>query len=149
VVVSGGPEWTLTVPGLPVAQPRHRATQGGRLYLPTSHPVHAYKAAVIRECQDRGPTEPLTGAVRVVLRFAFPRPSSHYGSGRNAGALRGQAPLHYVQKPDLDNLTKAAMDALTQAGAWRDDAQVVQVNAAKAWADHDQMPHTTIRIEVC
>ncbi len=29
-----------------VPQPRHRATRGGRMYLPTSAPVRAFKAAI-------------------------------------------------------------------------------------------------------
>ena len=36
-------------------------------------------------------------------------------------------------KPDIDNLLKSTMDALSQAGVWRDDAQVVAVVASKRY----------------
>ncbi|MCL2139963.1 MAG: RusA family crossover junction endodeoxyribonuclease [Treponema sp.] len=39
-----------------------------------------------------------------------------------------------MKKPDLDNLLKAVMDALTAAGAWKDDAQVRSIKASKHYA---------------
>lgn len=36
-------------------------------------------------------------------------------------------------KPDLDKLMRSTMDALTDSGAWADDAQVVQMNATKLY----------------
>lgn len=34
-------------------------------------------------------------------------------------------------RPDLDNLAKLALDAMTAAGYWRDDSQVTELLAAK------------------
>jgi Holliday junction resolvase RusA-like endonuclease len=55
----------------------------------------------------------------------FPRPKSHYGTGRNAGKLKATAPTHNDGKPDRDNLDKAILDAMTGIGFMRDDKQVV------------------------
>jgi Holliday junction resolvase RusA-like endonuclease len=41
---------------------------------------------------------------------------------------------HHLCKPDLDNLLKSTMDALTEAGAWKDDCQVCQVADEKRYA---------------
>lgn len=37
-------------------------------------------------------------------------------------------------RPDLDKLTRAALDSLTVAGVYNDDAQVVRLNIAKFYA---------------
>lgn len=39
-----------------------------------------------------------------------------------------------AKKPDLDKLVRAVCDALTSAGVWRDDCQVVRVTAEKVFA---------------
>lgn len=115
----------VTVWGLPVAQPRHRVScHGGfaKVYLPRDHAVHAWKdliaQAAVEQIEKIGPME---GALRVHLDFMFPAPTR-----RAEGTWR-------VKKPDLDNLTKAVMDALTDAGAWQDDAQVAELNARKRY----------------
>jgi crossover junction endodeoxyribonuclease RusA len=80
----------------------------------------------------------------VTLGFDFPRPKSHYRTGRNADQLRNQAPHEHTGKPDLDKLTRAVLDALTGV-VWADDAHVTQLHAAKGWAD-DHHPGVQISI---
>lgn len=75
------------------------------------------------------------GAVYVTGTFYLPRPKGHYRTGRNAALLRDAAPLFPIGKPDLDKLTRSTMDALGDAGVWRDDAQVVCIMLSKAYAD--------------
>ena len=62
--------------------------------------------------------------MRLGLQFAMPRPASHTTS---RGAMTKSAPAAHICKPDIDNLAKAVMDALTDAGAWRDDCQIVEL----------------------
>ena len=38
-------------------------------------------------------------------------------------------------RPDLDQLSRAVLDALPVAGVWVDDAQVVNLHAVKVYAD--------------
>ena len=71
----------------------------------------------------------------LILTFYMPRPKSHYGTGRNKDKLKDKAPYQHTQKPDIDNLTKAVMDAITVLNVWRDDSQVVSVRATKLWSD--------------
>lgn len=83
----------------------------------------------------------LTGPVRVWLRFAFARPTSHYRTGRNAHLLKDSAPAYPTAKNDVDKLQRAIFDALTDAGVWKDDGQVVDVRARKFYAgEHELAP---------
>ena len=56
--------------------------------------------------------------------FAFVQPKGRVGQFK-------------ISKPDLDNLEKAVMDALTTAGVWCDDAQVVEKHSAKVYGKID------------
>ena len=127
---------TLDIDGRPVPQPRHRATRGGRMYLPSSAPIRAFKAAVIAAAGKRF-RKPTTGPVRVEITAYFVRPASHL-TGR--GELRKGVPGHPGRNlGDVDNLAKGVMDALTDSGiVWLDDSQVVDLRVAKRWADKDR-----------
>jgi crossover junction endodeoxyribonuclease RusA len=79
--------------------------------------------------------EPFTGPVELRLGFELLRPAGHFGTGRNAGLVRKGAPRWPAVMPDLDKLTRAVCDAITDAGLWRDDAQVVVIHTAKRYCD--------------
>ena len=49
-------------------------------------------------------------------------------------------------KADVDNYAKAIMDALTAAGAWGDDSQVIDLHVAKRWTHAGEEPHYTVAI---
>ena len=80
---------------------------------------------------------PLEGPLKIGLIFALPRPKGHYRTGRNASQLRDSAPRFPAGVPDLSKLLRATEDALTDAGVWRDDAQVVAYSRLeKVYAGH-------------
>jgi len=77
-----------------------------------------------------GPT--MTGPIELKLGFDLPRPSGHFGSGGNSGRIRPSAPAWpVVRSNDLDKLVRCVADAITDAGLWKDDSQVVILHAAK------------------
>ena len=124
---------SFTVPGDPVAQPRHKvSTRGGfaKAYIPKDHPIHAYKEAVRLSAKvAMAGLAPVDGPVLVTVLFRFARPKSH--------AKAGRADDNHKQKPDLDNLAKAVLDALNGI-CWADDSQVCQIRASKAWRTEGQ-----------
>lgn len=71
----------------------------------------------------------LVGPVEVVVEFRFARPGGHFGKR----GLRPTAPREHIVRPDLDKLVRAVLDALSEAGVWRDDAQVVETKARKRY----------------
>jgi Holliday junction resolvase RusA-like endonuclease len=72
---------------------------------------------------------PLSGPVKVTVEFRFSRPGGHFGKR----GLRPAAPREHVVRPDLDKLVRAVLDSLSDAGIWRDDAQVVETRARKRY----------------
>jgi crossover junction endodeoxyribonuclease RusA len=70
------------------------------------------------------------GSVGLVLIFRRPRPKSHTGA---KGNLKPSAPSWPTTKPDIDKLARAVLDALTGV-AYRDDSQVVRLEASKRFA---------------
>lgn len=75
--------------------------------------------------------KPMQGSVRVAMWFEMRRPASHRTA---AGAVRPTAPTSHQQKPDVDNLAKAVLDALNGI-AFADDSQVGELIVGKRWAD--------------
>ena len=76
-----------------------------------------------------------TGPLAITTTFYMPRPRYHYGTGRNADTLKPSAPTWVDKKPDIDKLLRSTLDALTQSGLIRDDAQIADIHARMRYAD--------------
>ncbi len=130
----------FTVPAVPVAQPRPRATMAGkhaRVYGAASkHPVNAFKATVRMAWQEAHDGTPFEGPISVDALFVFPRPKSFPKKGGR---------MWKATKPDRDNLDKSLLDALSGV-AWADDAQVCSGLVQKAYAAHDEAPHVEVTV---
>lgn len=137
------------VRGTPVGQPRPRAFARkmgdkfvARVY--DAGTAEGWKGAIAQEAEKYRPEKPALGVVAVQIRFQFPRPRSHFGSGKNAEVIKANAPQYKLGKPDLDNLAKAVLDALTVIGGfWADDAQVARLVLSKYY---DPVPGAEIMI---
>lgn len=136
------------VPGIPQPQGSTRSFAKGGKVVTTSdnRGLRPWRDAVCWHAREAaGPYVVFAGPVVVSATFWVPRPAGHFGSGRNAGQLRMSAPARPTVKPDLDKLLRAVLDALSEAGIWRDDAQVVELGAvAKRYGDQ---PGAHIAIE--
>jgi Holliday junction resolvase RusA-like endonuclease len=133
---------TITIPGLPIAQPRPKiSTRGGfgRAYVEYNHPIHSYRSAIqltaIQAMQGRPPLE---GPVRLTVTLLFPRPKSH--------TKKQRASLAHIQKPDLTNIAKGIEDALNGV-VWLDDSQIVELVLRKSWEPSGGPGSTKIEIE--
>jgi len=139
--MSAAAEWVLHVPGDPV--PWARAGRHGKRYY-TKQPVAAHVETVRQAWNAAGrPRADDDDALLLTLEFVLAHPAGHFGTGRNAGTLRASAPTLHLSKPDIDNLCKLPLDALT-GHLYRDDTQVTSITASKRWCDLDEQPHTTI-----
>lgn len=128
----------ITVHGIPAPQGSKRHVGNG-VMIESSQKVKPWREAVkyaAVEATGHGLVAPMTGPVELHVNFHFPRPKSHYGTGRNASRVKPGAPLHPAVAPDLSKLIRSTEDALTDAGVWRDDALVVVVRAEKFYNSH-------------
>ncbi len=87
----------------------------------------------------RAPKKPLEGPL--VLEFiAGIDPASTPKKQREA-MLRGE--IAHTKKPDLDNMAKQLKDAMSRAGFWGDDRQVVSLRCSKRYAT---VPHWEVAV---
>jgi Holliday junction resolvase RusA-like endonuclease len=112
---------TFEVPGIPVAQPRHRhaTSKSGKhvTYIRGDDSVVAFKEHVrIAARQAMAGKEVATGPIAVYLLFRLPAPKKY------AGDISGNNHPHQW-KPDLDNLEKAVLDSC-KGVVFKDDCQI-------------------------
>jgi len=127
----------LTVAGLPAPQGSKRHVGRG-VMVESSKKVKPWRDAVRGEAAAAMLAQGLArfdGPLQLIVTFYFPRPASHYGTGRNAGVLKASAPAAPAVMPDLSKLVRSTEDALTDAGVWADDSRVVLVEARKRYAN--------------
>lgn len=143
----------FTVPAVPVAQPRARATNfngHARVHEQTTiknattgerrpHPILAFKATVRHAFAASYAGAPLSGPLRVDVTFVLPRLSNQIWKTRPM--LRQPK----VGGGDLDNLLKGLFDALNEL-AWGDDGQIAFLGATKWIASGDEQPHVAVTI---
>ena len=105
-----------------------RARQRGKQFF-VDPETRAWKELVAKSFLEKvGPGfRPLETPIELVLAFRMPMPASW--SKRRRSEMDGQP---HTQKPDIDNLAKAIMDALNGV-AWVDDGQVFTVGSIKGW----------------
>ena len=116
----------------------------------SSQAVGPWREAVRNAFEKQWRWGRIVGPVRLTrCVFVLIRPSTHYGTGRNAHRLRPDAPAYPIakQRNDIDKLLRSTMDGITSAGVikkirpvgvvWADDSQVVGVDLLrKVYQDH-------------
>lgn len=119
---------TTFAKGKPKAQPRPRLSKWGAYNPPTAK---AWKKAVAESVADHIGMFQKGEPVMLLLTFYFKRPKSHT---KTNGELRKGINSQHVQKPDIDNIVKSTVDAMTDVGVWHDDCQIVHCVTTKYWA---------------
>lgn len=115
----------FTVPGNPIAKGRPRFVRAtGRTFTPART---ANYEGIVAGCAAHamGAREPFEGPLRVTIRATFLVPKSWSQKRKNAAVWK-------TSKPDVENVTKACLDAMN-AIVYRDDSQVVEITAQKKY----------------
>lgn len=114
--------------GVPSPQGSMRAVttkQGVRMITASTARLRLWRTVVADAARvARGDQPPFEGPVEVTARFVMPRPKSAKKMQR-----------WHAKRPDIDKLTRALLDSLTDAGVFTDDAQVAELAIRKLLAD--------------
>lgn len=134
---------SFTVFGIPVPQGSHRGfvVNGRAVITQDNARTRPWRQDMTQAALEAlGGRPAMVGPVHVIAQFVMPRPKAHYGTGRNAGQLRENAPTYPAGKPDVDKLARNLLDSLTAAQVVRDDSQVVHLCAYKVYASPAEKP---------
>ena len=133
----------INIPGKPIAQPRHQISKfGGRYLKKTSkglpHPVIAYKEKIriALEKEYKGNIINLPFIVKIYFCMEIPK----------SFKFKTDETIEYhIKKPDIDNLTKAVLDAIKNV--WHDDSQIAILEICKSYDKNQPEGSTNIYIE--
>lgn len=124
-----GSRVTIVVPGEP---PKATAQHGlhiakGRLYRKPQPAIEAMKAML----EPFVPAKPMSGPLIVRVVFEYPYRKSDLATKAKRDHLARVPWCPMDAKPDVDNLAKGLLDAMTKLGFWEDDAQIFDLRIQK------------------
>jgi len=121
----------IILSGQPVGKGRPRFTRAGRTYTPAKTKEYEQKlrqaAILAMKDQDREPTE-MPCRVVILAQFQIPKSWPKY---KQQAALTGEG-NYKPGKPDIDNIAKAALDAMNGI-VFKDDALVSKLEVEKRY----------------
>lgn len=78
------------------------------------------------------PNKPMKGAVSVSFTAVLPVPQSVSKKRKQAMLENAELP---TKKPDIDNLAKQLLDAMTRLQFWEDDKQIAELHCRKVYGE--------------
>ena len=87
----------------------------------------SYKKAIAHIAKTKYKLQPSDKAISLKIEFLYIKPKSW-------SKKKKETTQYHIVKPDVDNLVKAVKDALNGI-AYKDDAQVVKIEAQKRYSD--------------
>lgn len=119
----------IVVPGKPVPKGRPRFGRGRTFTPKTTRDYESRIAEAAAAAMAAAGVQRVAGRVSVIVDASVAIPSSYRGRKRSDAILGYSFP-----SGDVDNFAKAALDGMNGI-VWDDDKQVVQMGAAKRWAE--------------
>lgn len=138
--------------GIPAPQGSKRHVGNG-IMKESSEKVAPWRESVRLAANQSYKGTPIQKPVSVTAHFLFPRPKSHYRTGKFAGILKPDAP-HYSTSQlngDLDKLLRSTFDGLSFScggSVLKDDSLVVSVEATKTYTESTEEPGAFIYVHI-
>lgn len=114
----------MVLPGNPsrvTHQQKGAAIQNGHIHYYTKKKVQDSKDELAAKLFKYIPKEPFDGPLQVFITWKFETKT------------KKQQRTPKTTKPDLDNLSKALLDVMTDLGFWKDDALISSLILRKGW----------------
>lgn len=115
----------------PTPKGRPRFTRFGKPYTPKKTQEYEKKIADYFRSQPQRFKFEKDIPVAVNLVFGMPIPKSTPKSRKEA---MFEGIIKHTKRPDVDNMAKAVLDALSHGIAWEDDSQIVRLSITKEYA---------------
>ena len=140
---------------LPKGQPRVDGRWTGEyVQMYTPKVADEFKATVRREALRNWNGVKFEGPLLLRCTCILNRPGRHFRSVKKVKVLKDDAPTWHTVKPDVDNLSKAVMDSMsdhtvkgiTDAGLWHDDCQVAWLDIRKIYTPDGSQPAALVNI---
>lgn len=117
-----------------ITQQEHRIgkRKNGSAYIYEDRELKAVRMKLFNNVYRFRPERPILGPIRLTVKWCFRSSDKH------------PARTYKITKPDTDNLNKMLKDVMTDAGFWKDDAQVASEIIEKFYLD---VPGIYVRLE--
>jgi Holliday junction resolvase RusA-like endonuclease len=125
----------FVVAGIPIPQGSKSAgVRGGNAFMfDQNKGLKPWRKTVTQAAAAAHTGAPLVGPLSVRIEFCLPSPKRIPADRQGLPSIR----------PDLDKLVRSIFDAVTDAKAWGDDGQVVELVALKTYSDQ---PGAVVRV---
>lgn len=123
---------TLPLEPVPKGRPRFNKTRYGVMPFTPPKTKRFEQDVALLYIQSNSPQFDKGVPIAVTIEFGMAIPASTTKKKR-AEMLQGL--IHHTVKPDVDNLTKAVLDALNDL-AWHDDAQITELHVNKVYTEN-------------
>ena len=119
-----------TLPPERTAQQKGAFVRGGRVRFFTKPAVRREHDNMVALVAAKLPAdwEPYSGPVAVRIHLCYP-----FRRSERTRVVADGLEIPHDRRPDLDNLCKGLIDALTTAQIWRDDGQISDLDVSKVW----------------
>lgn len=123
-------EYHIIIPGEPVRVTEQQHRLGGRKangqrIVYRDKRLEAAREELLEELKQYRDMDTLEGPIYLKVIYGFPT-----ADPKKIGTWK-------ITRPDTDNLQKMLKDCMTEAGYWKDDAQVVMEEVMKIWVDKE------------
>jgi Holliday junction resolvase RusA-like endonuclease len=109
---------------------------GRPIVLDDNPRLKSWRGQMQEAMEETAPPQPIDGPVGCSLTVAVLRPKSHFGTGKNAKALKDSAPAVPSCGKDLDKIARAVGDAGSGLW-WRDDSRIVYWEIRRVYSERE------------
>lgn len=122
---------TVWFPIEPTPKGRPRFTRFGKAYTPKK--TQAYERKIAEYFRQNPNAYKFEKGIPLAINLVFgmPIPKSTPKSRKEA---MFEGIIKHTKRPDVDNMAKAVLDALSHGIAWEDDSQIVRLTVTKEYA---------------